>query len=163
MKLLPSVQFSRSVVSHSLWPHYLSEWLFWPCTSHLVIIRTMVWKIPWKTQESECTDCDTVSWSSAVLHRFWNGMYNRFEKGLQPRQSVTDYLMAVKEETQQLEEELEALEEVRQSLLLTLFADDCSSGKSLLWLRMCEMQQHSHFIFLCSVVSNSLRPHGLVC
>lgn len=58
-------------------------------------------------------------------------MYNRFEKGLQPRQSVTDYLMAVKEETQQLEEELEALEEVRQSLLLTLFADDCSSGKSL--------------------------------
>lgn len=40
-------------------------------------------------------------------------MYNRFEKGLQPRQSVTDYLMAVKEETQQLEEELEALEEVR--------------------------------------------------
>lgn len=38
-------------------------------------------------------------------------MYNRFEKGLQPRQSVTDYLMAVKEETQQLEEELEVLEE----------------------------------------------------
>ncbi|KAI4550487.1 hypothetical protein MJT46_018652 [Ovis ammon polii x Ovis aries] len=43
--------------------------------------------------------------------KFWNGMYNRFEKGLQPRQSVTDYLVAVKEETQQLEEELEALEE----------------------------------------------------
>lgn len=42
-------------------------------------------------------------------------MYNRFEKGLQPRQSVTDYLMAVKEETQQLEEELEALEEVRHT------------------------------------------------
>ncbi|XP_032474463.1 myotubularin-related protein 7 isoform X1 [Phocoena sinus] len=44
-------------------------------------------------------------------YKFWSGMYNRFEKGLQPRQSVTDYLMAVKEETQQLEEELEALEE----------------------------------------------------
>ena len=58
-------------------------------------------------------------------------MYNRFEKGLQPRQSVTDYLMAVKEETQQLEEELEALEEVRHLLLLTLFADYCCSGKSL--------------------------------
>lgn len=42
-------------------------------------------------------------------------MYNRFEKGLQPRQSITDYLMAVKEETQQLEEELEALEEVRHA------------------------------------------------
>lgn len=44
--------------------------------------------------------------------RFWSGMYNRFEKGLHPRQSVTDYLMAVKEETQQLEEELEVLGEV---------------------------------------------------
>ncbi|KAM9043343.1 phosphatidylinositol-3-phosphate phosphatase MTMR7 isoform 1-T1 [Megaptera novaeangliae] len=44
-------------------------------------------------------------------YKFWSGMYNHFEKGLQPRQSVTDYLMAVKEETQQLEEELEALEE----------------------------------------------------
>ncbi|XP_007953134.2 myotubularin-related protein 7 [Orycteropus afer afer] len=45
------------------------------------------------------------------MYKFWSGMYNRFEKGMQPRQSVTDYLMAVKEETQQLEEELEALEE----------------------------------------------------
>ena len=42
-------------------------------------------------------------------------MYNRFEKGPQPRQYVTDYLMAVKEETQQLQEELEALEEVRHT------------------------------------------------
>lgn len=49
-------------------------------------------------------------------------MYNRFEKGMQPRQSVTEYLMAVKEETQQLEEELEALEEVRHvSLLLLIY------------------------------------------
>lgn len=46
-------------------------------------------------------------------------MYNRFEKGLQPRQSVTDYLMAVKEESQQLEEELEALEEVSHALVYT--------------------------------------------
>uniref|UniRef100_A0A7M4EW91 Myotubularin related protein 7 n=1 Tax=Crocodylus porosus TaxID=8502 RepID=A0A7M4EW91_CROPO len=45
------------------------------------------------------------------LYKFWSGMYNRFEKGMHPRQSVTDYLMAVKEETQQLEEELEVLEE----------------------------------------------------
>ncbi|XP_047905777.1 myotubularin-related protein 7 isoform X4 [Anser cygnoides] len=45
------------------------------------------------------------------LYKFWSGMYNRFEKGLHPRQSVTDYLMAVKEETQQLEEELEVLGE----------------------------------------------------
>ncbi|XP_032474464.1 myotubularin-related protein 7 isoform X2 [Phocoena sinus] len=62
---------------------------------------------------------DDPSQTQGTLHlpttpcnfRFWSGMYNRFEKGLQPRQSVTDYLMAVKEETQQLEEELEALEE----------------------------------------------------
>lgn len=39
-------------------------------------------------------------------------MYNRFEKGLHPRQSITEYLMAVKEETQQLEDELMVLEEV---------------------------------------------------
>ncbi|XP_005412270.1 PREDICTED: myotubularin-related protein 7 isoform X2 [Chinchilla lanigera] len=45
------------------------------------------------------------------MYKFWSGMYNHFEKGMQPRQSVTDYLMAVKEESQQLEEELEALEE----------------------------------------------------
>ncbi|XP_078534252.1 phosphatidylinositol-3-phosphate phosphatase MTMR7 isoform X1 [Lissotriton helveticus] len=43
--------------------------------------------------------------------KFWRGMYNRFEKGMHPRQSVTDFLMAVKEETQQLEEEFEVLQE----------------------------------------------------
>ncbi|KAM4708522.1 phosphatidylinositol-3-phosphate phosphatase MTMR7 isoform 1-T1 [Discoglossus pictus] len=42
--------------------------------------------------------------------KFWRGLYNRFEKGMHPRQSVTDFLLAVKEETQQLEEELEAME-----------------------------------------------------
>ncbi|XP_026522885.1 myotubularin-related protein 7 [Notechis scutatus] len=48
---------------------------------------------------------------SHFIYKFWSGMYNRFEKGLHPRQSVTEYLMAVKEETQQLEEELVVLEE----------------------------------------------------
>ncbi|XP_043918346.1 myotubularin-related protein 7 [Protopterus annectens] len=43
--------------------------------------------------------------------KFWRGMYNRFEKGIHPRQSVTDFLMAVKEETQQLMDEMEMLEE----------------------------------------------------
>ncbi|XP_036406612.1 myotubularin-related protein 7a [Megalops cyprinoides] len=38
--------------------------------------------------------------------KFWRSMYNRFEKGLHPRQSALDYLMAVREESQQLEEEL---------------------------------------------------------
>ncbi|XP_073517117.1 phosphatidylinositol-3-phosphate phosphatase MTMR7-like [Phyllobates terribilis] len=44
--------------------------------------------------------------------RFWRGLYNRFEKGMHPRQSVTDFLQAVKEETQQLEEEMEFMEKV---------------------------------------------------
>lgn len=57
----------------------------------------------------------------SFLLRFWNGMYNRFEKGLQPRQSVTDYLMAVKEESQQLEEELESLEEVISLAIVYIF------------------------------------------
>ncbi|EGV99930.1 Myotubularin-related protein 7 [Cricetulus griseus] len=48
-------------------------------------------------------------------------MYNRFEKGMQPRQSVTDYLMAVKEESQQLEEELEALEGVSLTIASIFF------------------------------------------
>lgn len=52
-------------------------------------------------------------------------MYNRFEKGLQPRQSVTDYLMAVKEESQQLEEELEALQGVSLLLLIPFSVPVC--------------------------------------
>ncbi|XP_072107915.1 myotubularin-related protein 7b isoform X3 [Mobula birostris] len=47
---------------------------------------------------------------------FWRSMYNRFEKGMHPRQSVTEFLMAVKEETQQLEEELEMLEEALERM-----------------------------------------------
>ncbi|KAM4622152.1 myotubularin-related protein 7a [Polymixia lowei] len=38
--------------------------------------------------------------------KFWRAMYNRFDKGMHPRQSVEDCLMAVREETQQLEEQL---------------------------------------------------------
>ncbi|XP_054648500.1 myotubularin-related protein 7a isoform X1 [Dunckerocampus dactyliophorus] len=36
--------------------------------------------------------------------KFWRGLYNRFDRGMHPRQSVEDYLRAVQEETQQLEE-----------------------------------------------------------
>uniref|UniRef100_A0A672HRA1 Uncharacterized protein n=1 Tax=Salarias fasciatus TaxID=181472 RepID=A0A672HRA1_SALFA len=38
--------------------------------------------------------------------RFWSGLYNRFDRGMHPRQSVEDYLRAIQEETQQLEEQL---------------------------------------------------------
>ncbi|KAM8908315.1 myotubularin-related protein 7a isoform 2-T2 [Spinachia spinachia] len=36
----------------------------------------------------------------------WRGLYNRFDQGMHPRQSVEDYLSAIQEETQQLEEQL---------------------------------------------------------
>nr|XP_015801331.2 myotubularin-related protein 7a [Nothobranchius furzeri] len=38
--------------------------------------------------------------------KFWKGLYNRFDRGMHPRQSVEDYLRAIQEETQQLEEQL---------------------------------------------------------
>ncbi|XP_075899597.1 phosphatidylinositol-3-phosphate phosphatase MTMR7-like isoform X2 [Nelusetta ayraudi] len=38
--------------------------------------------------------------------KFWRGLYNRFDQGMHPRQSVEDYLSAIQEETQQLEEQL---------------------------------------------------------
>ncbi|KAJ8269698.1 hypothetical protein COCON_G00123050 [Conger conger] len=51
--------------------------------------------------------------------KFWRGLYNRFDKGLHPRQSALDCLMAVAEETQQLEEELtvhqERIEKLRKN------------------------------------------------
>ncbi|XP_061540938.1 myotubularin-related protein 7a isoform X1 [Phycodurus eques] len=36
--------------------------------------------------------------------KFWARLYNRFDRGMHPRQSVEDYLRAIKEETEQLEE-----------------------------------------------------------
>ncbi|KAJ8271719.1 hypothetical protein COCON_G00105780 [Conger conger] len=43
--------------------------------------------------------------------KLWKGMYCRSEKGLIPKQSALDFLMALKEETQQLEAELVSHEE----------------------------------------------------
>ncbi|XP_023577804.1 myotubularin-related protein 7 isoform X2 [Octodon degus] len=73
------------------------------------------------------------------MYKFWSGMYNRFEKGLQPRQSVTDYLMAVKEESQQLEEELEALEERLEKIQKVQL--NCTKAKS----KQSEPSRHSGF------------------
>uniref|UniRef100_A0AAQ4REC3 Myotubularin related protein 7a n=1 Tax=Gasterosteus aculeatus aculeatus TaxID=481459 RepID=A0AAQ4REC3_GASAC len=36
----------------------------------------------------------------------WRGLYNRFDQGMHPRQSAEDYLSAIQEETQQLEDQL---------------------------------------------------------
>lgn len=38
--------------------------------------------------------------------KFWRGLYNRFDRGVHPRQSVEDYLRTIQEETQQLEGQL---------------------------------------------------------
>ncbi|KAM6149803.1 phosphatidylinositol-3-phosphate phosphatase MTMR7 [Erethizon dorsatum] len=73
------------------------------------------------------------------MYKFWSGMYNRFEKGMQPRQSVTDYLMAVKEESQQLEEELEALEERLEKIQKVQL--NCTKVKS----KQSEPSRHSGF------------------
>lgn len=50
----------------------------------------------------------------SFLWRFWKGLYNRFDHGMHPRQSVEDYLRAIQEETQQLEEQLSSHTQVGQ-------------------------------------------------
>ncbi|XP_047208729.1 myotubularin-related protein 7a [Girardinichthys multiradiatus] len=40
--------------------------------------------------------------------KFWRGLYNHFDCGMHPRQSVEDYLRVIREETQQLEEQLDS-------------------------------------------------------
>ncbi|KAM9740637.1 myotubularin-related protein 7a [Menidia menidia] len=44
--------------------------------------------------------------SAPYCFKFWRGLYNRFDRGMHPRQSLEDYLRAIQEETQQLEEQL---------------------------------------------------------
>lgn len=38
--------------------------------------------------------------------KFWRGLYNRFDRGVHPRQSVEDCLRTIQEETEQLEDQL---------------------------------------------------------
>ncbi|KAF4091369.1 hypothetical protein AMELA_G00036090 [Ameiurus melas] len=75
-----------------------------------------VWPHLWKNK----LDCVNPlfrpdhSQTQGVLHpitnpycfKFWRGLYNQFDRGLHPRQSALESLVAVKEETQQLEEDL---------------------------------------------------------
>uniref|UniRef100_A0A8C2WHP6 Myotubularin related protein 7a n=1 Tax=Cyclopterus lumpus TaxID=8103 RepID=A0A8C2WHP6_CYCLU len=46
----------------------------------------------------------------------WRGLYNRFDPGMHPRQSVEDYLSAIQEETQQLEEQLASHKQVEKAV-----------------------------------------------
>uniref|UniRef100_A0A667Z8Q7 Myotubularin related protein 7a n=1 Tax=Myripristis murdjan TaxID=586833 RepID=A0A667Z8Q7_9TELE len=60
--------------------------------------------------------------------KFWRGLYNRFDKGMHPRQSVQDYLMAIQEETQQLEEQLASHQKVGDYLALANTPQDYTEG-----------------------------------
>ncbi|XP_030869913.2 phosphatidylinositol-3-phosphate phosphatase MTMR7 isoform X2 [Gorilla gorilla gorilla] len=88
------------------------------------------------------------------MYKFWSGMYNRFEKGMQPRQSVTDYLMAVKEETQQLEEELEALEERLEKIQNVQL--NCTKVKS----KQSEPSKHSGFSTSDNSIANTPQDYS---
>nr|XP_055143054.1 myotubularin-related protein 7 isoform X2 [Symphalangus syndactylus] len=88
------------------------------------------------------------------MYKFWSGMYNRFEKGMQPRQSVTDYLMAVKEETQQLEEELEALEERLEKIQKVQL--NCTKVKS----KQSEPSKHSGFSTSDNSIANTPQDYS---
>uniref|UniRef100_A0A672Z0E3 Uncharacterized protein n=1 Tax=Sphaeramia orbicularis TaxID=375764 RepID=A0A672Z0E3_9TELE len=52
--------------------------------------------------------------------KFWRGLYNRFDQGIHPRQSVEDYLRTIQEETQQLEEQLASHKQVNFKLPLIM-------------------------------------------
>ncbi|XP_038647032.1 myotubularin-related protein 7b isoform X3 [Scyliorhinus canicula] len=83
--------------TNSLWPHLMKN--------------QIDYKNPLYRKDHSQTQGVLRPHTTPSNFRFWRNMYNRFEKGMHPRQSVTEFLMAVKEETQQLEEELEVLEE----------------------------------------------------
>ncbi|KAM9375518.1 myotubularin-related protein 7a isoform 2-T2 [Pholidichthys leucotaenia] len=72
------------------------------------------------------------------IFRFWRGLYNRFDHGVHPRQSVEDYLRAIQEETQQLEEQLashkQKISQLEQESGITWKAPLCDkspTGRSL--------------------------------
>lgn len=57
----------------------------------------------------------------SLWFRFWRGLYNQFDRGLQPRQSALEGLVAMKEETRQLEDSLAICEQVRDHGLTDCF------------------------------------------
>uniref|UniRef100_A0A3P9MIT6 Myotubularin related protein 7a n=1 Tax=Oryzias latipes TaxID=8090 RepID=A0A3P9MIT6_ORYLA len=63
--------------------------------------------------------------------KFWRGLYNRFDQGMHPRQSVEDYLRAIQEETQQLEEQLASHKQKITEMAREQSWSTASSDKSL--------------------------------
>uniref|UniRef100_A0AAR2JHG5 Phosphatidylinositol-3-phosphatase n=1 Tax=Pygocentrus nattereri TaxID=42514 RepID=A0AAR2JHG5_PYGNA len=84
--------------THSLWPH------MWKNKSDFVN--------PLFRPDHSQTQGVLRPLTTPYCFKFWRGLYNHFDRGLHPRQSVLDCLMAVKEETQQLEELLAVCEQV---------------------------------------------------
>uniref|UniRef100_A0A3B4CU55 Phosphatidylinositol-3-phosphatase n=1 Tax=Pygocentrus nattereri TaxID=42514 RepID=A0A3B4CU55_PYGNA len=85
--------------THSLWPH------MWKNKSDFVN--------PLFRPDHSQTQGVLRPLTTPYCFKFWRGLYNHFDRGLHPRQSVLDCLMAVKEETQQLEELLAVCEIIR--------------------------------------------------
>ncbi|XP_043313651.1 myotubularin-related protein 8 isoform X2 [Cervus canadensis] len=52
--------------------------------------------------------------------RFWCGMYNRFDKGLQPKQSMLESLLEIKKQRSMLEADVHKLEKIWHILLLIM-------------------------------------------
>ncbi|KAL7885813.1 hypothetical protein AOLI_G00061080 [Acnodon oligacanthus] len=83
--------------THSLWPH------LWKSKSDFLN--------PLFRPDHSQTQGVLQPLTTPYCLKFWRGLYNHFDRGLHPRQSVLDCLMAVKEETQQLEELLAVCEQ----------------------------------------------------
>ncbi|XP_006781866.1 myotubularin-related protein 7a [Neolamprologus brichardi] len=67
--------------------------------------------------------------TSPYSFKFWKGLYNRFDHGMHPRQSVEDYLRAIQEETQQLEEQLSShTQKISQLEQEQECSDSCSAA-----------------------------------
>ncbi|XP_030643738.1 myotubularin-related protein 7b [Chanos chanos] len=66
--------------------------------------------------------------TSPYCFKFWKGMYNRTERGVPPHQSPADCLAAVREETQQLEEELSSHQERLAILTGTMPTARCTGA-----------------------------------
>lgn len=73
-------------------------------------------------------------WKSLASYRFWRGLYNRFDRGIHPRQSVEDYLSAIQEETQQLEEQLASHKQVGQDYKFILISHEKKTSTVVFFL-----------------------------
>ncbi|XP_073801692.1 myotubularin-related protein 7b isoform X6 [Danio rerio] len=84
--------------THSLWPHLWEN-------------RAEYTNPLYRTDHSQ-TQGVLRPLTTAYCFKFWKGMYGRAERSLSSQQSPADCLNAVREESQQLEEELTAHQEV---------------------------------------------------